>query len=69
LRCYFISNPQSSFYETAHFKALTALVIQKGRIMGISLKQTNKELILVQDDIRTIKQVKSTLEQLLMHGQ
>jgi transcription-repair coupling factor (superfamily II helicase) len=65
LRCYFTANPQSSFYETAHFKKIMALVQQKGRIMGISLKQTNKELILVQDDIRTIKQAKATLEQVL----
>jgi hypothetical protein len=33
--------------------------------MGISLKQTNKELILVQDDVRSIKTAKSTLDQLV----
>jgi hypothetical protein len=32
--------------------------------MGLHLKQTNKELILVQDEVRSIKQAKSTLEQL-----
>ncbi len=64
LRCYFLSNPQSSFYETEHFKKFTKFIQEKGRIMGISLKQTNKDLILVQDDIRGLKAVKSTLEQL-----
>ena len=62
LRCYFTANPQSSFYETEHFKKIMALVQQKGRIMGVSLKQTTKDLILVQDEIRTIKQAKATLE-------
>ena len=33
--------------------------------MGISLKQTNKELILVQDDVRSLKAVKSVLEQVI----
>ena len=33
--------------------------------MGINLKQTTKELILVQDEVRSIKQAKHTLEQLL----
>ena len=31
--------------------------------MGLSLKQTNKELILVQDDVRSLKAVKGVLEQ------
>ena len=65
LRCYFISDPQSSFFETEHFNKLVQFVGAKGRIMGINLKQTTKELILVQDEVRSIKQAKHTLEQLL----
>ena len=62
LRCYFISDPQSSFFETETFQKIMAFLHKHGRIMGISLKQTNKELILVQDDIRSLKAVKSLLE-------
>jgi transcription-repair coupling factor (superfamily II helicase) len=65
LRCYFLSDGQSSFYETESFHKVMAFIAQKGRIMGISVKQTNKELIFVQDDVRSLKAVKSTLEQLL----
>ncbi len=65
LRCYFVSNPQSSFYETALFKKIVDRVTEKGRVMGLSFKQTNKEFILVQDECRSIKQAKSTLEQLV----
>lgn len=64
LRCYFISDPQSSFYETEHFQKIAQLVASKGRIMGISLKQTNKDLILVQDEVWSLKAVKSLLEQI-----
>lgn len=65
LRCYFLSDPQSSFYATEHFQKFMAFIHKHGRIMGVSLKQTNKELIMVQDDVRSIKAVKSLLEQLV----
>ncbi len=65
LRCYFIGDAQSSFFETALYKKLLQFIQSKGRIMGLSLKQTNKELILVQDEVRSLKQAKSTLEQLV----
>jgi len=65
LRCYFLGDPQSSFFETATFNKIVQFVGAKGRIMGISLKQTNKELILVQDDVRSLKAVKSVLEQII----
>lgn len=64
LRCYFVSDPQSSFYETAHFQKIAQLVADRGRVMGISLKQTNKDLILVQDEVWSLKAVKGLLEQL-----
>jgi len=65
LRCYFISDAQSSFFETALYQKILQFMATKGRIMGLSMKQTNKELILVQDEVRSLKQAKSTLEQLV----
>ncbi|MBL7776409.1 MAG: DEAD/DEAH box helicase, partial [Saprospiraceae bacterium] len=65
LRCYFVSDPQSSFYETDQFNRLVQFVGEKGRIMGFHLKQTTKELIFVQDEVRGLKQTKGTLEVLL----
>jgi transcription-repair coupling factor (superfamily II helicase) len=64
LRCYFHGDPQSAFFETDIFNRLVQFIGTKGRLMGLHLKQTNKELILVQDEVRSIKQAKSTLEQL-----
>lgn len=66
LRCYFLGDPQSSFFETAQFQKIMAFLQKHGRVMGISLKQTNKELILVQDDVRGgLKMVKGILEQVV----
>jgi len=65
LRCYFLSDPQSSFFSTEHFQRIMDFLHKHGRIMGLSLKQTNKELILVQDDVRGLKGVKSVLEQVV----
>ena len=65
LRCYFVGDPQSSFYETAHFQQLMAFVTKHGRPMGISFKQTNRDFILVQDEVSSIAQAKKTLEKLV----
>jgi transcription-repair coupling factor (superfamily II helicase) len=65
LRCYFLSDPQSSFFETDKFGKTLAFLQKHGRMMGVSIKQTTKELILVQDDVRGgIKGVKGVLEQI-----
>ena len=65
LRCYFPSDPQSSYYATAHFKKIMAFVEQKGRIMGITLKQTNRELIFIMEEIKGLKGAKGALEQVV----
>lgn len=65
LRCYFISDPQSSFFETELFQKIVQFVGTKGRIMGLSMKQTNKELIFIRDEIRSVQAAKGTLEQLI----
>jgi transcription-repair coupling factor (superfamily II helicase) len=66
LRCYFLGNPQSSFFETAHFNAIMAFVSAESRKLLLSLKQTTKDLILIQDDVRSIKEVKATLEKIVV---
>jgi transcription-repair coupling factor (superfamily II helicase) len=65
LRCYFLGDPQSSFFETERFQNTMAFIQKNGRMMGLSLKQTTKELIVVQDDLRGgLKAVLRVLEQL-----
>jgi transcription-repair coupling factor (superfamily II helicase) len=64
LRCYFLSNPQSPFFETESFQRLLQFIAEKGRVMGLSLKQTARELVVIQEDVRTLQQARRTLEQL-----
>jgi transcription-repair coupling factor (superfamily II helicase) len=64
LRCYFLGDPQSSFYNTEHFINILNFLHKHGRTMGVSLKETNRELILVHDGMRSLKAVKSLLEQM-----
>lgn len=65
MRCYFVSDPQSSFFETEVFQKIMAFVASKGRIVGLSIKQTNKELIVIQEEVRGLKGAKGMLEQLV----
>jgi long-subunit acyl-CoA synthetase (AMP-forming) len=55
--------------EMKTLKAIIQFVSTKGRIMGLSMKQTNKELIFIQDEIRSVKAAKSTLDVLLGIGE
>ena len=65
LRCYFISNPQSAFYETPFFNNLMAYISTKGPEKGLSLKQSNKYLIMVRDQVNNLKASRKILEQLI----
>ena len=64
LRCYFVMDAQSSFYETETFQNLLQFVATKGAKFGISLKKSNKHLFVVRDNIKSLKQAKIVLEKL-----
>jgi len=62
MRCYFVSNPQSLFYESKVFQDILKYVSTKGPSVGISLKQSAKFLILIKEDVRNLKQARLALE-------
>lgn len=64
MRCYFISNGQSGYYETAFFKALLAYISKDGHRMQISLKQSAKFLILIKDGVRNLKEAMIILQRI-----
>ncbi len=64
LRCYFIGNPQSSFFETAYFQSLLKYVSTKGHQLGVSLKQSRNYLILKKEDVASLKEAKIVLERM-----
>jgi len=62
LRCYFVGNPQSSFYESSFFNALLQYISTRGHERGLSLKQSKSHLILVKDKVYNLKACLSILK-------
>lgn len=54
LRCYFVENPQSPFYESQQFQDMLAFVQQKGKQHGLSFKKSTRHFILVKDGVRSL---------------
>ncbi|MFK7808822.1 MAG: transcription-repair coupling factor [Saprospiraceae bacterium] len=65
LRCFFISNPQSPFFETDFFNSMVRLVSIHGSKKGFSFKKTTRHFILIKEGIKTLKQTRTALEGLL----
>ncbi|MGK0390309.1 MAG: transcription-repair coupling factor (superfamily II helicase) [Maribacter sp.] len=63
LRCYFINNPQSSFYETDHFNHLIAYVNGLGN-RKLRFKQSVRHFFLVLDDCTSLKQAVQALKKI-----
>lgn len=64
LRCYFISNPQSPFFETSLFQNLLQHVATKGQSTGLSFKKSTKYFMLIKEDVRDLQSAKKVLEEL-----
>ncbi|MCP4440932.1 MAG: transcription-repair coupling factor [Aureispira sp.] len=64
LRCYFIGDQQSSFFETEQFKKILGY-IQSHSDHRFYLKQSTRYLLLVCDDIKSLTKAKQILEQVL----
>jgi len=62
LRLYFISNPQSTFFDTKTFQDIMAFMTTKGAKHGLSIKQTPKYFMLVKDKVNSLKEAKAVLD-------
>ncbi len=64
LRCYFIGNPQSPFYETDLFNNLMKHITINGKQDNWTLKQSSRYLILIKENVKSLKQTKVVLEKI-----
>jgi transcription-repair coupling factor (superfamily II helicase) len=64
LRCFFIRNPQSPFFNSDIFKNLMEYISLEGKIMGLSIKQTNSFLIVVKEGVKNLKEAKVILQRI-----
>jgi transcription-repair coupling factor (superfamily II helicase) len=62
LRCYFVENPQSPFYESEIFQKIMSHLVTSGKKEGISLKQSNRHFIMIKDGIRSLTQANAVLK-------
>lgn len=62
LRCYFVENPQSLFYETDWFNNILQFIATKGHEYGLSFKKTNRYFMMVKDGIRSLREAHQLLE-------
>lgn len=65
LRGYFISNPQSRFFETRIFQNMMAYISKEGARQGYRLKQGNNFLIVIKENVRSLRHAREHLEKLL----
>jgi transcription-repair coupling factor (superfamily II helicase) len=64
LRCYFIENPQSVFYESQLFKNIMQFIAKEGNKQGLSVKQSARNIILVKDQVRSLKKAREVLKEM-----
>ncbi len=64
LRCYFVENPQSRFYESNTFKNVMDFIAKEGRQQGLSIKQSARSLIVVKDHVKSLKKAREVLREI-----
>lgn len=62
LRCYFVENPQSAYYESRRFGQVMQYITSDGQKKGLSLKQSNRFLIMIRDDVNNLRDAKAILQ-------
>jgi len=64
LRCYFIENPQSPFYDSPAFQSIFQFIAANGQTHGLSIKKSTRHLIMVKEGVRSLKKAKELLEEI-----
>ncbi len=64
LRCYFVENPQSLYYESESFQNIFQFIATKGQAMGLSVKKSNRFLIIVKEGVESLKAARKLLEEI-----
>ena len=64
LRCYFVNNPQSPYYESKTFQNILKTVSAHGHKSGITLKQSKNFLILVKENVASLTNAEKILTSL-----
>ncbi|MFQ5447929.1 MAG: transcription-repair coupling factor, partial [Saprospiraceae bacterium] len=61
LRCYFVENPQSSYYDSPIFEQVFQLIASQGGQWGLSLKKSPRSLIMIKEKVQSLKAAREVL--------
>lgn len=64
LRCYFVENAQSPYYETETFQNIFAFIAKEGHVLGLNIKKSAKYLFIVKDNVNTLPQAYEILQKI-----
>jgi transcription-repair coupling factor (superfamily II helicase) len=64
LRLFFVTNPQSAYFESDRFNQILQYVSTKGHHYELTLKQSQKYLLLVQENLKGLKDTMKTLQRI-----
>ena len=64
LRCFFVANAQSSYFESDLFQNILKFVSTDGQKMGLTLKQSKSFLIVIKERCKNLKEVKAILQRI-----
>jgi transcription-repair coupling factor (superfamily II helicase) len=64
LRCYFIDNPQSPYYESPQFQKVLQYVAGSGKKEGLLIKKSTTNLMLIHENIRSLEKAKILLNRI-----
>jgi transcription-repair coupling factor (superfamily II helicase) len=65
MNCYFISNAQSIYFESDVFHGILKYVSTDGQKLGFNMKQTSNYLIMTKENVKTLKDAKTLLSQIV----
>lgn len=61
LRCFFVENPQSPYYESEGFQRVFQYIASKGKAKGLTFKQKARHLIVIKEHVKTLKVAREVL--------
>ncbi len=62
LRCYFVENPQSPYFESELFQKIVQFVATEGEAQGLSFKKSHRYFIMIKQGVRSLKAANKVLE-------
>lgn len=64
LLCYFVENPQSSYYDSSTFQMIFQYLGSNGSKQGLNLKKSPRSLIMIREGVGSLKSAQELLEKL-----